>query len=236
MTLHAWHLGRGLAGVVVVVVGACASFPTHGPVELAPAPAQVPATLTAATSWSAELAHATRRVEPYDWAMRQADLRATLVTPRLRQAFAAERARFHGRFARDAATELLAMGIVDEGVDATAIARPGGEEQVIVLAALYVADQRHRDLAMKGSIWDVSLVVNGTHIKPLGITPVRVTPAVKELLSFVDRFDDLYVIRFPLVDAASGIEVLKPRAEPLHLEIVSALAACDVSWSLGQAR
>jgi hypothetical protein len=159
----------GLGVALVLLTSGCASMPAHGPVALAPLPSATPTSVSTSisTSWDEELRGATRRVEAYDWAMRQADLRATLITPRLRQAFAREQARFHGRFARDAAKELLAMGVVDEGVDATAIARPGNEEQVLVVAALYVAEQRHRDLAMKGSIWDVALVVDGVRVKPL---------------------------------------------------------------------
>jgi hypothetical protein len=225
----------GLGVALALLTAGCASMPAHGPVALAPLAATTPTVMStptsSSTSWDGELRGATRRVEAYDWAMRQADLRATLITPRLRQAFAREQTRFHGRFARDAAKELLAMGVVDEGVDATAIARPGNEEQVLVVAAFYVADQRHRDLAMKGSIWDVALVVDGVRVKPLAIEPIRVTPSVQDLLPYVDRFDDLYLLRFPLVDAATGVEPLSLRASALHLEIASALATCDVSWS-----
>lgn len=220
---------RHLRAVAIAMAAAfagsgCATIPASGPVELAPA--------STTASWDAELKRATRRVEPYEWAMRQADLRATLITPRLRRAFAAERTHFHGRFARDAATELLAMGVVDEGVDASAIDRPKSEEQVLVFVAFYAADQRHRDLAIKGSIWDVALVRGGARVKPLAIEPVRSTPAVMQVFPYVDRFDDLYLLRFPLVDAASGATPLGPGSEPLHLEIASALATCDVSWSL----
>lgn len=222
--------GLRLATVVVGLLAAagCASLPAGGPVEVAPA--------TTATTWDAELARATRRVEPYQWAMRQADLRATLITPRLRQAFLTERSRFHGRFARDAATELLAMGVVDEGVDATAIDRPKGEEQILVFVAFYAADQKNRDLAITGSIWDVALVRGGARVKPMAIEAVRSSPAVSQVFPYVDRFDDLYLLRFPLVDPATGAAPLAPGTEPLHLEIASALATCDVSWSLVDAR
>jgi hypothetical protein len=225
--------GLRLLGVVATLtvsagatltVSACATVPASGPVEVAPS--------SSATAWDAELARATRRVEPYDWAMRQADLRATLITPRLRQAFAAERTRFHGRFARDTATELLAMGVVDEGVDATAIDRPKSEEQVLVFVAFYAADQKNRDLAIKGSIWDVALVRGQQRVKPVAIEPVRSSPAVVDVFPYVDRYDDLYLLRFPLVDAATGFTPLAAGPEPLHLEIASAIATCDVSWSL----
>lgn len=217
---------RLAVGTAVLTVAACATMPARGPVELSSS------SLSSPSSWEAELAGATRRVEPYDWAVRQADLRATLITPRLRKAFAAERARFHGRFARDAATELLAMGGVDEGVDATAVAAPQSEEQVLVFVAFYAADQKNRDLAIKGSIWDVVLVRGPQRVKPIAIETVRSSPAVSEVFPYVDRFDDLYLLRFPLVDPATGFAPLAAGAEPLHLEIASALATCEVSWSL----
>ncbi len=226
MTGRRWVLVTVAAGLIVG--SGCASLPANGPVEVVPA--------TVETSWEGELARASRRVEPYRWAVRQADLRATLVTPRLRKAFLAERNRFHGRFARDAATDLLAMGVVDEGVDAAAIDRPKGEEQILLFVAFYAADQRNRDLAIKGSIWDVALVRGTSRLKPTSIEPVRSSPAVSQMFPYVDRFDDLYLLRFPLVDPATGVAPLAPGPEPLHLEIASALATCDVSWSLVDVR
>lgn len=212
-------------GLMAIVVGACASTtPIDGPVGLTAAAPLSP--------WEVEVERATRRAEPYEWAMRQADLRATLITPRLRAAFAADRSRFHGRFANDTARELVSFGVVDEGVDATALAGPKGEEQVLVFIAFYAADQRNRDLAIKGSIWDVALVRGAVRVKPIAIEPVRSSPAVAEVFPFVDRFDDLYLLRFPLVDPATGFSPLTPGKEPLRLEIASAVTTCAVSWSL----
>ena len=212
---------------VVVVVGGCATFAKDGAVELA-------ADNGATDGWEVEVARATRRVEPYDWANRLADLRATLLTPRLRKAFLDERERFHGRFARDTHQELVGLGTVDEGVDATSLSSPKSEEQVLVFVAFYGSDQKNRDLAVSGSIWDTVLVRGTTRVKPVQIDRVRMSPAVVDIYPWVDRYDDLYLVRFPLVDPPTGTSMMTPGPEPLRLEVSSAIAQTSVSWSMSE--
>jgi len=183
--------------------------------------------------WREVVAESTRRVEPYHWTFRAADLRATLFTPRARAAFIAEREKFHGRFTRDVAAELVALGAApDEGVDAPMKAKPDGEEQVLVLASLYVSDQKNRELQIRQTIWDTELVRGSARVKPLAIEPIRITPAVTALFPFVDRFDEVYLLRFPLVDAASGQPLLSAGGPPLRLEVRSAIADCVLEWTL----
>jgi len=224
----------GLLATVVALVASCATaVPQGGALVVTPRAKVTPATADG-TVWTAEVQAATRRHEPYSYTMRLADLRATLVTPRLRQAFAHERERFHGRFAKDATRELLHFGTVDEGVDAEkVIARPESEEQILVFVAFYAANQKYRDLSTKGSIWDTTLRRgSGPRVRPVAIESVRLTPAVIELFPYVDRFDDLYLVRFPSVDRESGAGLLAPGDAALHLEVASAVATCDVSWTL----
>jgi hypothetical protein len=59
------------------------------------------------------------------------------------------------------------------------------------------------------------------------------SPAVADIFPFVDRYDDLYLIRFPLVDL-QGHSFLSPGGEPLRLEVKSALADAVVEWTLTQ--
>lgn len=219
--------GLALAAALALHLGCASTWAASGPVTVGPS-----ASASAPTgSWAEELALATRRHEPYVYASRQADLRATLITPRLRRAFAVERDTFHGRFAGDASRDLMAFGSVDEGVDAAkVIARPEGEEQVLVFVAMYVADQKNRDLAIKGTIWDTVLIRDGRRIKPIAIDVVRQSPAAAAIFPYVDRFDDLYLLRFPLNDVATGASLLAPG--PVELEIASAIARCSVSWTL----
>ncbi|MBM4280314.1 MAG: hypothetical protein FJ137_05995 [Deltaproteobacteria bacterium] len=192
-----------------------------GDALLAPAPT---------TSWAEARDEATRRVEVYDVLDRQADLRATLLTPRVRRAFLAERDRFHGAFAATAQREWLGMGDADEGVDAPTRPGPPGDGEVLVFVAFYASDAKTRSLATRTSIWDVALVRGGVRVAPTSIEAISPSPAVSALFPFVDRFDDLYLLRFPLVDAASGTAVLG--AGELALAVRSARADCVVRWSL----
>lgn len=212
--------------LALITAASCATpYAASGPVEMSPT--------APSSTWDLEVAAATRRVEPYDWLMRQADLRATLVTPRLRKAFLDERSQFHGRFADQTQQELIGLGSADEGVDAEkTLAQPGGEEEVLVFVAMYVADQKNRDLSASYTIWDTALSRGGQKVKPTRVENVRASPAVKEVFPYIDRFDDLYLFRFPLVDAKTGTRLFAESKEPLQLEISSALADCVVSWDL----
>jgi hypothetical protein len=164
--------------------------------------------------------------------VRRADLRATLVTPRLRTAFIAANPRLHGRVADDVANDLLRLGAPpDEGVDAAMRSGPESEEQVIVYVCFFVADQKNRDLAAGYTIWDTALVRGDARVEPLSIEPMKYSPAVAALLPHADRFDEIYVVRFPLVDARTGTSFTAPGEEPLRLEIKSAIGDAVVSWT-----
>lgn len=217
-----------LAATALLSTSCATPYAVEGPVAMAP-PADTAPTL----SWSTEVFAASRRSEPYDWFMRQADLRATLVTPRLRKAFLDERATFHGKFADKTHEELVGLGTADEGVDAAkTLSGPAGEEQVLVFVAMYVADQKNRDLSASYTIWDTTLSRGGQQVHPIAVENVRMSPAVQEVFPYIDRFDDLYLFRFPLVDAKTGTSVFGESTEPLRLEVKSALADCVVSWNL----
>jgi hypothetical protein len=54
---------------------------------------------------------------------------------------------------------------------------------------------------------------------------------VQEVFPHVDRYDDLYLLRFPAVDPANGAPLLWPGAD-VELEVTSALADCRVAWTL----
>lgn len=183
--------------------------------------------------WPEILREHTRRAEVFDWTVRQIDLRATLVTPRLRSAFIAARPGFHGRVASDMAMDLLALGRPpDEGVDAPVETRPRAEEQVILYVCLYVTEAVHRDIAASYSIWDVKLARGDAEVAPLAIEQEKYSPALKEILPHADRFDEIYVVRFPLVDAKTGTALLSPGGDPLELKVESALGRAAVSWVL----
>lgn len=208
--------------LTLTLLTSCAGLHDAGPAHLAPAEH---------TEWSRVLAENTRRSEPYTWAMREADLRATLVTPRLRKAFLDAKSGFEGRFVDEAVRELVALGNADEGVDAALKSHPDSEEQVVLFIAMYVADQKDRDLAASYTIWNTRLVRGEASAKPIKLETVRNSPAVADMFPYVDRYDDLYIARFPLVDP-KGRPFLSPGGDPLRLEVKSALADAVVEWTL----
>jgi hypothetical protein len=202
---------------VLVLGGAlgCSAIPNAGPVTAAPVDT---------ADWSKVLAEHTRQAESFDWAVRQADLRAALVTPRLRKAFLDARSTFHGKLAHELQVELVGMGEPDEGVDAPMRSGPQSEGDIVVLVALYVTDQKNRDISASYTIWDTELVMGGQRIRPSKMETLKNSPAAAEVFPFIDRFDDLYLVRFPgPLPAAGG---------PLRLELGSALAKASVEWQL----
>ena len=212
---------------LVCAVPACTSLglSSTGPVHLAPL------SESSDDSWKKTLTESTRRVEVYEAGVRQADLRATLVTPRLRRAFLASRAGFHGRFSQEAERDLIALGNPDEGVDEKMKSKPDAEEQVLVFVAMYVSDQKDRDLAASYTIWDSQLVRGDARAAPIKMETLRLSPAVSAMFPYVDRFDDVYLMRFPLMDV-QGHPFLSSGGAPLRLEVKSVLANATVEWTL----
>lgn len=221
------RLSLPVALTLALVGSACASLPQTGALDIA-----TPVPREEGERWEAVVHEHTRKVEVYEWAVRQVDLRATLVTPRLRTAFIAADTRLHGRAADDVEDDLLRLGAPpDEGVDAPIQSAPEAEEQVIVYVCFYVADQKNRDLAAGYTIWDTALVRGDARVRPLRIEPMKYSPAVAALLPHADRFDEIYVMRFPLVDAKTGTALTAPGEEPLRLEVKSAIGDAIVSWT-----
>ncbi|MCC7073731.1 MAG: hypothetical protein IT383_20640 [Deltaproteobacteria bacterium] len=203
-----------LALAVASAIG-CSSIPHAGPVSVASG---------AHAAWTPVVAEHTRQAESFDWLVRQADLRAVLVTPRLRKAYLDARADFHGELAKELQTELVGMGAPDEGVDAPLRAAPQAEEQIVVLVALYVTDQKNRDISASYTIWDTELVIGDRRVRPTAMETLRNSPAAADVFPFIDRFDDLYLVRFPgPLPAAGG---------PIRLVLSSALATAAVEWQL----
>lgn len=207
--------------------GGCGTLHQTGALEIAQ-----PVPQDAGEGWEQVVSEHTRKVEVYRWAIRTIDLRATLVTPRLRTAFIAAEDRLHGDAADQMRQDLVNLGAPpDEGVDAPMLSGPGAEQEVIVYAAFYVADQKNRDLAAGYSIWDTTLVRGAATVEPISIETLKYSPSLVALLPHVDRFDEIYAIRFPMTDARTGTAMMAPGDEPLRLEVRSAIGNAIVSWT-----
>jgi hypothetical protein len=101
---------------------------------------------------------------------------------------------------------------------------------VLVFVAFYASDPKNRLLATHSSIWDVALTTRRGRVAPTAIDVIRSSPAVVDVFPWIDRFDDLYLLRFARSDP-SGAPLLGA-SENLSLQVRSALADCAVSWSL----
>lgn len=184
-------------------------------------------------SWSEEVKSHTRRAQTYNIPDLVAEIDATLVTPRLRSAFIHDREKFHGRVANELEMELLAMGRrPDEGMDRPVLTHAASEEQVLVIVTFFVADQRYRDLAASYSVWDTTLVRGKASVKPLRVEELRNDVSTAALFPHTDRFDKVYLLRFPLVDLKTGAPMLSPGGDPLSLQVHSALGDLDAEWTL----
>jgi hypothetical protein len=209
-------------GLLLTSLSCAGGAPKSGSVAIAPRDK---------SAWRDVFDAHTRRDQSWNWAVRQADARATLITPALRKAFLDARPEFQGRFAEETERELVALGEPDPGVDVESRPKPESEEQVIFFVAMYVTDQKNRDIGASYSIWNTTLTRGTATARPLKIETVKASPAVMDIFPTADRFDDLYMVRFPLVDGA-GQPFLSPGGEPLTLRIESALAKLEMQWTL----
>ena len=183
-------------------------------------------------SWLDVVKNHTRRDEYYHYSNREADLRATLVTPNLRRAFIQNRENFHGRASAEFASEVVTLGArPHDEFDGPNHEAAEVEAQVVIFVAFYAAQQRFRGLRSTDTQWDILLSRNGSSHAPTTIERLRFSPALKDILPHLDRFDDVYILRFPFMDEA-GKPFFTTDEHPLVLEIKSVVADLKVEWTL----
>lgn len=201
--------------------------------------------------WSDLVRVHTRRGVVYSDAglLRQFDLRATLMTPRLLTAWENGYADAHGRELEGLERTLYETSLWpslssetngSEGnpVNQVDQAESGAPEPMLwFLVSSYVTDQPHRDLGATYSIWDIT----ATWITPDGqketlypkvIDEQRFSPAMTELLPHTNDFDDIYAIGFPV--SAFMLHDLPPwqAGGQVELHVKSALASTSLLWQL----
>ncbi len=212
-------------GLLLALVVACAT--AKGPVKMTEG-------VSAAGAWHRVLEEHTLRAQLwYGLVFHSADIDCTLVTPRLRSAFIADRDRFYGEIADDLAADLQNLGKrPDEGYDAPMARAPVAENEIVIYAALWAADTDFRDLGTDYTAWTIQLKRGPAMVIPREIDKLRNNEALAAIMPHVDRFDNVYVLRFPMVDADTGTAMFTPGGEPLHLEVKSALGVATFEWSL----
>jgi len=98
--------------------------------------------------------------------------------------------------------------------------------------AVYTSDRKWNDLAKPDSIWRVSLVGSEeVAVDAAEIVIVKLDANLRAVYPYVGRFDEGYLVRFPLTDAMHRL-VLDGKSTSVTLRIASALGVAELRWAL----
>ena len=144
---------------------------------------------------------------------------ATFHTPEFRRAFAIAFPEIYGHGGAITRREL---------VDLT-----GNIEQFHnFFMAVYTPEQKWNDLAKPDSIWRLSLIGSEeVAVDAAEIVRVKIDANLRAVYPFIGRFDEGYLVRFPLTDAMNRL-VLDARSTAVTLRIASALGIAEMRWAL----
>ncbi len=143
--------------------------------------------------WGDVVKKHTRRHRVYNWTENKADLRATLITPMLKGYLLSHR----DDFGSDAALRVLEeMGLSSEAESADEIQE--NEDSVLVLCAVFVPNFRQRSFESRYSPWDLYLQRGQATVHSKWVHELRQTSALRDIFPSVDRFDRVFLARFPM--------------------------------------
>lgn len=144
---------------------------------------------------------------------------ATFHAPEFRRAFAVAFPDIYGHGGKITRREL---------VDLT-----GGVEQYSnFFLAVYTPDKRWNDLARDDSIWRLTMRgSSGTAVGPADIIPIKADENLRTVYPYVNRFDMIYLVRFPLTDPLHRV-VVDATTQSFTLRVASALGATEMEWKL----
>jgi hypothetical protein len=96
----------------------------------------------------------------------------------------------------------------------------------------YTPEKKWNDFEQEDSIWRFSLIGDGSvEVGPEEIVLIKIDENIKTVFPYIDRFDQVYLIRFPMVDEL-GQTVVGPSTEKFQIKIVSALGQAHLTWEL----
>jgi hypothetical protein len=146
---------------------------------------------------------------------------ATFHSPEFRRAFAVAFPDIYGHGGKITRREL---------VDLT-----GGVEQYHnFFMAVYTPDRRWNDLGKSDSIWRLTLSGSGeAAVGPAEVVPIKVDENLRAVYPYINRFDKVYLVRFPLTDPLHRM-VIDTSTTQFSLRIASALGVAEMTWELGQ--
>lgn len=167
----------------------------------------------------------TRRDEAFQLLDHRITVKATMITPMLRQAYAARFPEVYGYGGTVTRTEMKDVG------GAT-------EDTLNFFVAVYTPEFRWNDLHKPDSIWHVSLSrVNEQSDKAEVTVDARTIEKVKidenmvTIYPYIDHFDSGYIVRFPLA-TLEGETMIKEGKNRLRVRVASSFAAASMQWDI----
>lgn len=147
---------------------------------------------------------------------------ATFHSPEFRRAFAVAFPDIYGHGGKITRRELVDLS--------------GGVEQYHnFFVAFYTPDARWNDLAKNDSIWHLTLTgSNDVSVSPDEVVPIKMDENLRAVYPYINRFDKVYLVRFPLTDPLHRI-VIDSTTTHFVMRVASALGVTELKWDLAQA-
>lgn len=223
---------RGFLGLGLASLSACATphIPQATTTHVAPEEEdQLRAGLGARSAYAHMLKASTRSAKIYQALDNKLFITATYHAPAFRRAFAVAFPDIYGHGGKITRREL---------VDLTG----GIEQHHNFFVAVYTPDSRWNDIARDDSIWRLSLYgksngQNGlgeTEVGPDDIIPIKMDENLRVVYPYTNRFDKVYLVRFPVLDAMHQ-PIVGPGTEELVVRIASAMGVASMRWRVARA-
>lgn len=97
--------------------------------------------------------------------------------------------------------------------------------------SVYTSDRDWNDLSEESSIWRLTLRAGDHSVEASEIISIPADANLRAIYSHIDRFDECYLVRFPLADPLGQL-VVAPDSEALTITIASALGRAELRWKL----
>lgn len=160
----------------------------------------------------------TRRSEIYQALDQKMFIDATLHSPEFRKSFALAWPDVYGAGGQVTRRELVELS---------------GEAETThtFFLSVYTADREWNDLSDDSSIWRLTLSSADIAVEAQEIISVPVDANLRAVYPHIDRFDECYLVRFPLSDPMGRL-VLSPSQAEVTVTIASALGRAELKWQL----
>ena len=145
---------------------------------------------------------------------------ATFHAPELRRAFAVTFPDLYGHGSKITRREL---------VDLTGEV----EQHHNFFVAVYTPDARWNDLAKNDSIWHLTLRGSSeVVVSAVELIPIKIDENLKAVYPYINRFDKIYLVRFPLADPMHRV-VIDSTTTHFTVRMASSLGVAELTWELG---